>query len=554
MKRIIFISLAFILASTLVFFGCGEPEETTTIPTTQPTTTQPTTTQPTTTQPTTTQPTTVPTTEPTTAGPQYGGTLRCVSPQLPSNLGYPPEKWPVDNYLMLSVIERLAEWDEEGNMVPVLVESWDIDTDAKTITWNLKQGIKFHDGTDFDAEALRWNFQLGIDTMGLTDYQYVESLEVASKYVLTMHLSAFSWMMIENYGLLGIISPAAFENSGATQEERVDWARVNAVGTGPFTVSDFMRDDHLYFVKNPDYWQEGLPYLDAIEITYIIDPMVSAAKLEAGEADIWFLASQVQQILDLEEKGFKLNWGPGMFFCLMPDSSNPDSLLAIKEMREAIEYGINRPAIAEMLGQGLWEPLTQMASSLWPGYVEGYDPRPYSQEKALEKLDEAGHPSGATFKILATSTGTDAVSAIQSYLGEVGIIIEPDIADPGRYTAAWFATGWTDLILAASGINPSTTDLYIHYGPSPMTFRTGTFYKSPEYLALCNEALEPQYENVYEALQKIKEAIRQAGEDAMIIPLWRSAEACIMYDYVHTDYPLIHSIMWSPEDDWMEAH
>jgi ABC-type transport system substrate-binding protein len=508
MKRLLFITLALILISLPAFASCGDGEE---------------------------------------AG-TTGGTLKCISPSIPSNLGYAPEKWPVDNYLMLPVIERLAEWDENGNMIPVLTTGWDIDANAKTITWHLREGIKFHDGTDFNAEAVKWNFQLGIDTNSLTDGQYVDSMEVVDEHTLTMHLNSFSWMMIENYGLMSPISPTAYMNSGATEEERIEWARANAVGTGPFTVSDFKRDDHISFVKNPNYWQEGKPYLDAIEIRFIADPMVAAATMEAGEADMWMGANTPQNILDLQEQGLLINWGPGMFYSLLPESSNPDSPLSIKGVREAIEYALDRDAIAEMIGQGLYEPLYQMASSTWPGYVEGYNPRPYNPDKARELLAEAG------LKIMATSAGADAVAAMQSYLGEVGITIEPDIADMGRYFGSVFGTGWSDLVYTASGINPSTTDLYIHFGPSPMTFRTGTFYKSPEYLALCAEALDPMYTSVTAALPKIKEAIRQAGEDAMIVPLWRSVEACIMQTYVHSEYPKIHGIMWSPEDDWMDPH
>jgi peptide/nickel transport system substrate-binding protein len=515
MKRLLFIALALILISLPAFASCGGEEE---------------------------------------AAGTTGGTLRCISGSIPNNLGYGPEKAPVDNYLMLAVIERLAEWDEEGNMIPVLAESWETDADALTITWHLKEGIKFHDGTDWNAEALRWNFQLGLDTNSLTDGQYVESLEVVDEHTLTMHLNAFSWMMIENYGLMAVISPTAFENSGTTPEARIEWARVNAVGTGPFTVAEWQRDDHIKFAKNPNYWQEGKPYLDAIEIRYIADPMVAAATMEAGEADMWFAVSTPQNILDLQEQGLLINWGPGMFYTLLPDSVNPDSPLSIKEVREAIEYALDRDAIAEMIGQGLYEPLVQMASSTWPGYVDGYNPRPYNPDKARELLAEAGLSAGFTMKILATSVGADAVAAMQSYLGEVGIIIEPDIADLGRYFGSVFGTGWSDLVYTASGINPSTTDLFIHYGPSPMTFRTGNIYKSPEYLALCAEALDPMYTNVAEALPKIKEAIRQAGEDAMIVPLWRSVEVCIMQTYVHSEYPKIHSIMWSPEDDWMDPH
>jgi len=480
----------------------------------------------------------------------------CIAGAIPNVLGYPPEKAPSDNFYMLPVIEHLCEWgDNMGNFVPVLAESWEADPQALTFTWHLRQGVDFHDGTPWNAEALRWNFQMGIDNMRLTDAAAIDSLEVADEHTLIMHLNSFNWYMLESWGLLSPISPTAFENSGATEEERIAWARENAVGTGPYTVDDWKRDDYIRFVKNENYWRPGLPYLDVIEIRYIPDPMIAAAMIEAGEADIWFAVSSVQDILNLQEQGLKINWGPGMFQTILFDSSNPDSYFADKLVREAVEYAINRTELAEMLGQGLYEPLYQMASSTWPGYVEGYNPRPYDVDKARQLLADAGHPNGFDTTLLITEAGTDAGSAIKAYLHEVGIEVELDVADLGRYFGSVFGTGFTDMVYTASGINPSATDIFVHYGPNPMTFRTGNIWKSPEYIALCDEALDPtKYGSIVAALPKIKEAVRQAGEDAMIIPLFRTAEAVIMQPYVHTDYPIIHGIIWTPYDDWMEKH
>ncbi len=532
MKRLLLVFLAIILVGTVIFSGCGEPAPSTPTGTT-------------------------PAASPTATGvqPVSGGTLRCLANGIPSNLGYPPQKSPADNYYMLPVIERVCDWDEGGNIIPMLAKSWDVDDQALTITWHLQPGVKFHDGTAWNAEALRWNYQLAIDNNRLTDAKYVQSLEVKDELTLVMHLTAFNWTMLENYGvLMQPISPTAYENSGTTDEARIDWARAHAVGTGPFTVSEFQRDVVIKFVKNPNYWQPGLPYLNGIELWNIPDPMVAAAKIEAGEADMWFAVSSVQNILDLQDKGFQIVWGPGMFVMLLMDSNNPDSPLYIKEVREAIEYAIDRPTLAGMLGQGLFEPLHQMASSKWAGYVPGYDPRPFSPSKARQLLEGAGYGVGFTIKMMATSAGTDAVAALQSNLGDVGIIVEPDIADLGRYLGSVFQTGFTDTVFSMAGINPSCTDLYTHYGPSPVTFRTGNIWKSPEYIAKCNEGLDPQYKTAAAAMDKIREAIRQAGEDAMIIPLWRTAECSISQTYVHTDYPKIHGIIWTPVDDWMEAH
>jgi peptide/nickel transport system substrate-binding protein len=573
-KKILFISIAVILSGMLVLIGCGQSSGTTT--TSSQTTTSSTT--------TTTTMTTSTSAEPT---PVYGGTLRVITGSIPKDLGYGPEKAPSDNYLMLPVLERLCEWNTKGDQIPVLATSWEGDPQALTVTWHLRQGVKFTDGTDFNAEALRWNFQMGIDNNALTDGQYVKSLEVVDDHTLVMHVTKFNWLMFENYGWVTPLSPTAFVTAGGGDmakslawaqqqvaqtgaytiadfvnagggdiEKSKDWARQNAVGTGAFTVSDFERDTVIKFKKNPNYWNKGYPYLDGIELRYIPDPMIAAAMMEAGQADQWTDVSAVQNLLDLQSKGFKINWGPGMFNMLLTDSADPNSPFANKLVREALEYAIDRPAIAQMLGQGLYEPLHEMASSTWPGYVEGYDPRPYNVQEAKDLLSQAGYPNGFETTMLCTSTAAaqDAVAAMQADLSEVGINITPDVADLGRYFGAVFGTGWTGLVYTASGINPDATDLFIHFGPSPMTFRTGTFYKSPEYLALCNAALDPKFKDAAEAMPTIKEAIRQGGEDAVITPLWRTPNSAIMQTYVHSDYFLIHGVIWTPWNDWMDAH
>ena len=488
---------------------------------------------------------------------ETGGIMKCIGGTFPANIGYPPEFWPTDSIYALPCIERLCEWDEEGNQIPVLATSWVSDPDNLTITWYLREGVTFHDGTPWNAEACRWNFQLHLDGGRLPDGPYIESLEVIDDSTITMHLTAYNWHMINNYGWVMMISPTAFENAGDTLEESIEWARSNSVGTGAFKVVEFQRDNLIVYERNDNYWREGMPYLDGIEIRFIPDPVTAAAIMEAGEADVWHDVATVQNILDLQEAGLTVNWGPGMFWTLLPNSSVPahiTSPFSKKEVREAIEYAIDRPAIAEMLGFGKYEPLHQMASSAWPGYVEGYDPRPYDPEMARELLANAGYPDGFETTILATDAARDAVAALQAYLGDVGIIVEPDIADFGRYMVSLFMTGWDDLALAASGINPDATDIFVHFGPNPMTFMTGNIYKSPEYLALCEEALGHEYADAFEAMDKIKEAVEQAGGDAMIIPLWRDVSVAVMQSYVHSDYFMIHGVIWTPYDTWMEPH
>jgi ABC-type transport system substrate-binding protein len=476
-----------------------------------------------------------------------GGTVRMISPYFVKNLGYPPEMAPSDFIFVLPIAERLVDWDEKGNLIPWLARSWEGDPAKKTVTYHLRKGVKFHDGTPFNAEAAKWNLQFQKDTGRLTDGQYVKSIDVLDEYTVRLTCSEYTSQLILNYGWGAVFSPTAFQKNGGKE-----WARFNAVGTGPFKQAEFKRDTLVRYERNNDYWRKGYPLLDAIEVRWIPDPVTASMMMEKGDADVWMDVNNMKNVVDLEQKGLKVNWGPGMLWALLPSNAkDPKSPYANKKVREALEYAIDRPAIARTIGFNKWEPLTQIVPASSPAYNKGYSPRPYNPEKAKQLLTEAGYPNGFETKMLALEFNRDQATAIQTYLSAVGIRVNVDLADMGRYFGALFGPdGWTDLAMAASGINPDATDLFVHFGPHPMTYRWGYIAKTPEFLALCDKALKT-YERV--ALQKVmQQAIRQAGDDAMVIPLWRAAQASVMTPVVHTDFPKIHSVTWYSHQDWMD--
>ena len=489
--------------------------------------------------------------------PVKGGTLRCISRNLSRLLGYPAEFDTTDMIYSLPVLEKLVDWDKNAALTPVLAESWEGDPKALIITWRLRKGVKFQDGTDWDAEAFKWNFERIIESRGRPSTDKIKSLEVVDKYTLAMHLSQFNWLMFEDYGFAQMISPTAFKKAGGGDMEKgKQWARMNPVGTGPFKLAEYKRDAYIKYIRNDNYWRQGMPYLDGIEVYALPDPMVAAAKLEAGEADMWLGVRSVANILDLREKGYKINWEIGMSDCIIFDSNNPKSIFANKKVREAAEYAIDRPAIAKMLGHGLYEPLFQLASKDSPAYVDDYNPRPYNPEKAMQLLGEAGYPKGfeTTMLTLPTPAARDATSALKSYLGNIGIDVKIDVADFGRYFSSVFGTGFKNMAFSLYGNHPDGKEVLVHFGPTPATFRTGDIYKSPEFLSLCNEVLSHKYMSAAEAKEKIKEVIKQGGEDAIAVPLWKTANTAIMHPYVYSDYYTIHTIIWTPYDAYMEKH
>jgi peptide/nickel transport system substrate-binding protein len=478
--------------------------------------------------------------------PVRGGVMRCIRGVFPIVLGYPPEFGPADTLFSMPCAERLVDWDEKGDFIGQLAESWEGDPKNNTFTWHLRRGVNFHDGTPFNAEALKWNYQMQIDAGRLPDRELVKSLEVLDEHTLRMYLTEYSIMAPFSYGFSPQFSPTAFKNNGGKE-----WARLHPVGTGPFKLADFKRDTSIRYERNENYWRQGYPLLDAMEIRFVPDPVTSAMMMEAKEADVWLEALTAKSAVELERKGFKVNWGIGMVWNLLPNSSNPKSPLNNKKVREAIECAVDRPTMAKMLGFGKYEPLAQIVPSASIAYVPGYDPRPYSPEKAKQLLAEAGYPNGFETKLLLLESDRDIGTAIQSYLAAVGIKLELDLADGGRFFASVFSPlGWTDLAFSGIGINPDSTDIFVHWGSRPQTYRFGQILKSPEYLALIDKAL-----HTYDAAGKKKafqQVVRQAGEDAMMIPLFRSAQANVMQPYAHSDYLKVHRQVWTSYRDWIE--
>ena len=486
------------------------------------------------------------------AQPVRGGNIRILSSVIaPHALGYIPEWGPPEWIGALPWAERLVHWDEKGRFVPNLLDTWKIDPKAKTITFHIRKGVFFSDGSPFDAESLKANLELNLKTGRMMDGDLIKSIDIVDKSTVRLNLTDVTSAAMLNYAFnTQIISTTAADKNGK------DWARANGIGTGPFKLADFKRDTYIKYVRNDNYWRKGYPLLDSITYEFSPDPVTASMQMETKQADVWGDMPNVKLALGLEQKGFKLNWGPGMMTVLLPNTNKPrrtDSPLLKKEVLEAIEYALDRPAIAKALGFGHFEALTQIVPSFSPAYNPGLDLRPYNPNRAKQLLAEAGYPNGFEIKLMTQPSLKDAATAIQSYLEQVGIRVTVDIADVGRYSASLFSpTGWDDLALAQSGIHPSGTDLYQHWGPRPATYRYDFIKKSPEYLALCEKALHTYEER---AMRKaMQDAVRKASEDSMVIPVYRAAQPYVLQPWVHTNWPKIHQIQWSTWEDWMAKH
>jgi peptide/nickel transport system substrate-binding protein len=541
MKRsLVFLVIALLIVISIV--GCSSSPTTSVAPVT-------TTTASSTTASTTTLATSATTTS-AASQPVKGGILRVIRNESPMYFGYPPNN---DGFCRVFNTERLINWDAKGNIIPELASSWDVDTANKTITWHIQKGVKFQDGTDFNAEAARWNMQTFIDLNLQTDAKKIKSIEVVDTYTLKETLTEITSQAVLNFGWVQMFSPTALKTNGE------EWGKTHEVGTGPFEFVDWERDNYANFKRFDNYWR-GPANLDGIKIIVIPDPVTASSMMQAGQADMW-VEPPTKFAVELASKGLNMNWGLGYFWALWPNSTDTNSKFANKTVREALEYAIDRPSMAKTIGFGQYEALTQIVPKNSAGYVSGFDPRPFNPEKAKQLLKDAGYPNGFETTLLCSPANQDVATALQGYLGKVGIKVNLDIADMGRYytqlMSGFFGGGqggFTDLAVGFVGIDlPAITGIIRHLGPTPMTGILGiNGAKSPEFLGLIEKAL--QTFDTTQLTAVTEQIVKQASSDALIVPLFRAPYGSAMQKYVHSDYELQHGVVWYCYKDWMEKH
>ncbi len=541
MKKVLFVSIAILLACTILFTGCSKDTTTTTSAATTTTTSS------------STQPTS---TTPTTLTPVKGGTLRLIQASGPMSFSNLKTIGPGDEIAISPSLERLVDVSFEGGEIhyePSLCKSYEMDLDAKTLTFELHEGVKFHDGTEMTADVVVWNFNLNMQYGKLQEIDLIDKIEATGPYTVVLTWNRFSNRYEDNWAWLSVRSQAAWEaaGGGAASEE---WGNTNIVGTGPFKLGEYKRDSYLNWVAFDDYWQEGKPYLDGIAVTYVPDATIASLKMEAGEADMWN-GGTIRDQLALVDKGLirQHSWAGGNSL-LIPNTVDPESKWNDLRVREALEYAIDKKAIAKALGLGYTVPLTMVSPEWSWGYDPTYTPREYNPDKAKELLAEAGYPNGIDVTLMITNDAAarDSATAIATSLLKSGIRMTLDEADMGRFYGSLFGTGWPDLIMGFSGEVSCFLASYIDWFSSNPKTNMPSMGRSDEQKAL-EEGIE-LIVSIEDQKAKARELGRFLMDNAVVCPLWYSYSAYVIQPYVHTDYLTQGPIRWMTENTWMEAH
>jgi peptide/nickel transport system substrate-binding protein len=490
--------------------------------------------------------------------PVRGGVLREIWPNGPMCVGYLPEMGPGDEIAVMPGVERMMEYNNADKQIhPLLAEKVDVDKTNKKLTFHIRKGVKFHDGSDLTAEVTAFWYKLYNDVHRLQFGNTVSSIEVADTYTMVLHLTDFNNQFLDGLGWVPIYSKAAWDKAGGGDVEKSKaFARANCIGTGPFMLKEYKVDDHITWVKNPNYWQKGKPYLDGITVRYVPDPVTASAMMLSKEADMWGGPPPPKYQVELEKKGLVRQSGFGLPGIIYINNKSPDSKFRDKRLREALEYALDKPAIAKALGYGYYTPLTMIAPPGEWGYDPKYPGRPYNPEKAKKLLAEAGYPNGLKVKMIlfppAPADSLDASTAYKQYLDAVGFQVDLDVADAGRFFSSMYVNGWQELANWLTGLDYNyLATFFRQFGPDPFA-NYMSFQRPQELIDMCKKA----YQAYDEATQKewAKKLVRLMADECLVVPTYFVPSAYIIQPYVHTTFDKEMMVARKTYDEWMDKH
>jgi peptide/nickel transport system substrate-binding protein len=332
--------------------------------------------------------------------------------------------------------------------VGLLAESWQWSPDYLSLTFKLRKGVKFHDGTTFDAKAVQWNIQQRIDAKQSRAVN-VKSVDVIDDYTVKFNLKEYSSLFLSDLedgnGFGWMASPTAYQTNG---RDKSIWY---PVGTGPFKFKNWQQDVTLEMVRFDDYWG-GKPLLDGIKWLFISDSLTAELAFANGDAERIYLVGKGNELAKyFQPKGYNIFFNDsGNNDFLIPSSKIATSPWAKKEVRQALDYAIDREQICKVIGNGFWTPQYSMHVYSEP---LNFQPRKTDPAKAKQLMATAGYPNGFnTLLWQGTNFAGPATAVIQSNLADIGIkmTINP-ITPPKWIEFDQGPVGWGDGLLWSGG-------------------------------------------------------------------------------------------------------
>ncbi len=404
---------------------------------------------------------------------------------------------------MDNIFEGLVEYEAGSTEIkPALATSWTTSADGKEITFKLRRGVKFHDGTDFNADAVVFSFARQYD-QGHPFHQFgewvywgymfsdVDRVQKIDDYTVKLIMKAPNSSIMTSLAMftVAIVSPANAEKYGE------DMFR-HPAGTGPFKFVEWVKDDHITLAKNEDYWRKP-PELDQLIFKVIPDTSARLLALEVGEIqgmeypdpnDFGRIKDNPDLVL-MSEPGMNIGYmAMNTGYGYIDDNGNgirdpgegPDKTPGYHEaltkvkVRQAINHAIDKKSIVDNLYLGTASVAKNGMPPFMLGYNDAIKDYDYNPAKAKQLLAEAGYPNGFKVQLHVMPVSRPYMfdppkigEAIQSYLGAVGIDVSIYQVDWGTYLQETESGMHNMCLLGWTGDNGDPDNfMNVLYGPN----------------------------------------------------------------------------------------
>ncbi len=432
--------------------------------------------------------------------------------------------------VLTQIADTLVRYkDGSTEIMPWLAESWDISDDGTEYIFHLREGVKFHDGSDFTADAVVWSFERQLEDNRTSDMPYasftyagVLGVEAVDDLTVKITLAGPSTPFLAN---LAMGLSAQIYKPGDDVGE-------NPIGTGPYKLETWKKDESITLVKNEDFWGEA-PSFDKVIFKVTKENAVRATELMSGSVDMidGISFNDVEQLESSGDVEVEKVAGMNINYMAFNTTRAPFDKL---EARVAVAKAINTQEIVDFLYQGY----ATKAESFFPDFMPGYNGDPglieYNVEAAKAEVAAAGLDQ-TPIKIICYSNprpynpaGGKLAETVQAYLNEVGITAEvvvypwTDYRDKvNQYEGDIYFMGWI-------GDNGDPDNFLTLLEGASIGGLNDTGWSSPEFDALMAKGRElPNGEerwDVYKQAQEVlaKEVPWVPISHAMDLGAWRS--------------------------------
>lgn len=423
------------------------------------------------------------------------------------------------NPVICNITEGLMALDKDSNIYPLLAESFE-NPDAQTFIYNIRPGVKFHDGSDLTVADVIASIERvrspAIASPMAWMFDQVESITETGPMQVTIKLTvpsaSFTFVMATT---AGHVMPKALIDSTP------DLPTVEPIGTGPYKFVSWEAGSQVELVKNDAYWQPGKPYFQTAIFKIVPDGTTRVAGLSTGDLTMIrdIPPDQLQIVKDMTDITFQEVVGFTSNQIFMVNNKPPFDDIKV---REAVSKAINYDEImTNLVGDTGVRSVMSTVPSTMPGSAESeLTPMPYDVEAAKAALAASSQPNGFKTTLTVDAESSQRVAeaqAVQQMLAEIGIEVEINrIPQPDRITA--LQTGeYEGMIFHEWGADfPDANGMLLplFHSRSVPPQNNGSFYSNPEVDAL----LDAADADVTEArLQTIIEAQKLIAADMPIV-------------------------------------